>query len=331
MPNLPQRFPGCITQVRGIRVGHVQDRQACTGVTAVLCGTDAVGGVDVRGAAPGTRETDLLRPGNLVQGPNAVLLCGGSAFGLAAADGAMRFLRERGVGLDVGVGVVPIVPAAVLFDLGCGETNAFPDAEMGYAACAAALRSLKGEPAAQGREGAGCGATVGKLIPGTRPAFGGIGAASLRVGEATVGAIVAVNAAGDVHHPVTGAWLAGSRLSDGTPVYAQEVLCSGAQAGAPADLKIGIAGKVGENTTIGVVATDAKLTKEQCARLAIMAHDGYARSIRPVHTQLDGDTAFSVSTCRVEGDFPFIALCAAAAEVVARAVANAVMGTETRA
>jgi len=325
MPKQSQRFPGCITQVRGIRVGHAQDRQANTGVTAILCGSDAVGGVDVRGAAPGTRETDLLRPGNLVLGPNAILLCGGSAFGLAAADGAMRFLRERGVGLDVGVGVVPIVPAAVLFDLACGDANVFPDGEMGYEACVAALRVPKGEPTTQGREGAGCGATVGKLIPGTRPAFGGIGAASLRVGQATVGAIVAVNAAGDVYHPTTGAWLAGSRLADGTPVYANDILCSGAQAGGPMEPKIGITGKVGENTTIGVVATDAKLTKEQCERLAISAHDGYARSIRPAHTQLDGDTVFSVATCRIEDDIPFIALCAAAAEVTARAVANAVM------
>ena len=331
MPKLPQRFPGCITEVRGIRAGHAQDRQACTGVTAVLCGSDAVGGVDVRGAAPGTRETDLLRPGNLVQGPNAILLCGGSAYGLAAADGAMRFLRERGVGLDVGVGVVPIVPAAVLFDLACGGAEVFPDAAMGYDACTRALRAPKGEPVAQGREGAGAGATVGKLIPGTRPSYGGVGAASLRVGEATVGAIVAVNAAGDVYHPATGAWLAGSRLANGAPVYANEVLCSGAQAGAPMDPKIGIAGKVGENTTIGVVATDAKLTKEQCERLAMSAHDGYARCIRPAHTQLDGDTVFSVATCRVEGDIPFIALCAAAAEVTARAVANAVIALELRA
>ena len=331
MPRQTQCFPGSIAQVRGIRAGHAQDRRACTGVTAVLCGNDAVGGVDVRGAAPGTRETDLLRPGNRVQGPNAILLCGGSAYGLAAADGAMRFLRERGVGFDVGIGVVPIVPAAVLFDLHCGSAEVFPDADMGYAACAAALRAAKGEALVQGREGAGCGATVGKLIPGTRPAFGGVGTASLRVGEATVGAVVAVNAVGDVYHPVTGAWLAGGRLADGTPVYAQEVLCSGAQAGAPIEPKIGIAGRVGENTTIGVVATDAKLTKEQCERLAISAHDGYARAIRPAHTQLDGDTVFSVATCRVEGDFPFIALCAAAAEVVARAVANAVMPAEVRA
>ncbi len=331
MSRLPERFPGCITQVRGIRVGHAQNREACTGVTAILCGMNAVGGVDVRGAAPGTRETDLLQPGNLVQGPNAILLCGGSAFGLAAADGAMRFLHERGVGLDVGVGVVPIVPAAVLFDLSCGSADIFPDADMGYFACAAALKAQKGETIAQGREGAGCGATVGKLISGTRPGLGGVGSASLRVGGATVGAIVAVNAAGDVYHPVTGAWLAGSRLKDGSPVFAQEVLCSGAQAGPPADPKIGIAGKVGQNTTIGVVATDAKLTKEQAARLAIMGHDGYARSIRPVHTQLDGDTVFSVATGRVEEDVPFIALCAAAAEVMARAVANAVLGAEARA
>jgi L-aminopeptidase/D-esterase-like protein len=341
------RFEGSITQVKGIRVGHAQDKKARTGVTAVLCGPDSVGGVDVRGAAPGTRETDLLQPGNLVQGPNAILLCGGSAFGLAAAEGAMRFLRERGVGLDVGVGVVPIVPAAVLFDLGVGRADTFPDGQMGYDAC-----NLAGKEAEQGPVGAGCGATVGKLIPGARPSAGGVGTASLGVGGATVGAIVAVNAAGDVYHPHTGAWVSGGRLADGTPVSAQEVLCSGVQVGAPMGRKLALDEKLevnekfgvrenaeeadmqpafherpGMNTTIGVVATDAKLTKEQAARLATVAHDGLARSIRPVHTQQDGDTLFSVATGVVGEDVPFVALCAAAAEVVARAVYNAVIGT----
>ncbi len=312
---MKQRFEGSITDVADIRVGQVQDKKACTGVTAIRCGTQAVGGVDVRGAAPGTRETDLLSPGNLVQGPHAVLLCGGSAYGLAAADGAMRFLREAGVGLDVGVGIVPIVPAAVLFDLACGASDVFPDAGMGYAACQAATREV-----AQGRVGAGAGATVGKLIPGTQPQFGGIGTASVRVGGVTVGAIVAVNAAGDVYHPHTGEWLAGGTLPDGKPVRAQEVLCSGAQVGTP----------IGRNTTIGVVATDAKLTKEQAMRLATVAHDGIARCVRPAHTQVDGDTIFSVATCQNSEDAPFIALCAAATEAMARAIYNAVW-TEARA
>ncbi len=316
-------FEGSITQVKGIRVGHAQDKVARTGVTAVLVKGEAVGGVDVRGAAPGTRETDLLQPGNLVQGPNAVLLCGGSAYGLAAADGAMRFLRERGVGFDVGVNVVPIVPAAVLFDLTCGRADVFPDAQMGYDACAAAGKQME-----QGKVGAGCGATVGKLIPGARPDDGGVGTAALRVGGATVGAIVAVNAAGDVYHPQTGAWLCGGRLPDGTPVPSQEVLCGGAQVGTPLGQKKAITDGIGRNTTIGVVATDAKLTKEQAARLASVAHDGLARAIRPVHTQHDGDTIFSVATGAVEEDIPFVALCAAAAEVMARAIANAVWTEE---
>lgn len=308
---MQERFDGSITDVRGIRVGQVQDVDARTGVTAVLCDGETMGGVDVRGAAPGTRETDLLRPGNLVQGPHAVLLCGGSAYGLAAADGAMRYLREHGIGLDVGLGIVPIVPAAVLFDLSCGRADVFPDAGMGYAACAAASAEVT-----EGRWGAGCGATVGKLLqfPGVQPSLGGVGTASLRVGKVTVAAIVAVNAAGDIYHPHTGALLAGAIDASGAMLRAEEVLFSGAVAQeAP-----------GRNTTIGVVATDARLTKEQAARLATVAHDGYARCIRPAHTQIDGDTIFSVATALAEDEPPFVALCAAAAEVMARAVANAV-------
>ncbi|MDR3051554.1 MAG: P1 family peptidase [Oscillospiraceae bacterium] len=301
-------FPGSLTDVAGLTLGHAQHFSACTGVTAILCVPGTVGGVDVRGAAPGTRETDLLAPGNLVQGPHAVLLCGGSAFGLAAADGAMRWLRERGVGVDVGVGVVPIVPAAVLFDLACGRADVWPDAAMGYAACAAA-----GKAVAQGRVGAGAGATVGKLIPGATPAPGGVGTACLQVGPYTVGAVVAVNAAGDVYHPHTGAWLAGGTLG-GAPVPAQDALCRGGA----------FVANFGQNTTIGLVATDAALTKAQAARLATVGHDGIARCVRPAHTQVDGDTLFAVATCQTPGEAPLVALCAAAAEVVARAIVNAV-------
>ena len=305
-----ERFPGSITDVAGITVGHAQDEAARTGVTALLCGADAVGGVDVRGAAPGTRETDLLHPGNLIQGPHAVLLCGGSAYGLAAADGAMRFLRERGVGFETGLGVVPIVPAAVLFDLGCGRADVFPDAAMGYAACAAADAAP-----AEGRVGAGCGATVGKLVPGARPAPGGVGTASLCIGGVTVGALAAVNAAGDLYHPHTGALLACATGADGTPLPAEHLLLGGAPTAAG----------LGRNTTLCVVATDARLTKEQAMRMAMSAHDGFARALRPVHTQADGDTAFSVATGQCACEVPFIALCAAAAEAAARAIVNAVM------
>jgi len=302
-------FEGNLCDVRGIQVGNAQDQDAGTGVTAILCPEGAMPGVDVRGAAPGTRETDLMRCGAAVRSVHAVLLCGGSAFGLAAADGAMRWLEERGYGLDVGVAKVPIVPAAVIFDLTYKRADTRPGPAMGYAASEAAGASF-----AQGAYGAGCGATLGKLLPGSVPHKGGLGSASVRLaGGVTVAALAVVNAAGDVYHPHTGELMA-CGLVEGKPAPAEGPLFSGTRA----------EGLIGRNTTIGVVATDAALTKEDANRLATVAHDGLARAIRPAHTDLDGDTVFALATGRAAGNPGMPALCAAASEAFARAVANAV-------
>lgn len=312
-----QMFPGDITKVHGIRVGQKENEQARTGVTVVLCRKEgAVGGVSVRGAAPGTRETDLLRPGNLVERAHAVVLAGGSAFGLEAASGVMRYLEQMGVGLDMGDSVIPIVPSAVLYDLGVGQAHIRPDAMMGRAACMAAAKGV-----VQGRVGAGAGATVGKLVPGAVPQDSGIGSASITLPEGvTVGAIVAVNAVGDVYDPRTGEMIGCAHMPDGSAISAEGMLWG--HAPAPQQIRIPAPGS---NTTIGVVAVDCKLTKEQTNRLADVAHDGLARTIRPVHTQMDGDTMFALATGRVDTEVNFVKLCAAAAEVTARAIVNAII------
>lgn len=308
-------YEGSITNVHGIRVGQAENRTAMTGVTVVLCGRDgAVVGSDVRGAAPGTREIALTWSQNTVERANAVMLAGGSAFGLDAAGGVMRFLEEAGVGVETSVCKVPIVPAAVLFDLAVGDPLVRPDAAMGYEACRNAEKFVE-----QGAHGAGTGATVGKLVPGALPAPGGTGTASITLHcGVTVGAIVCVNAVGDVYDPHTGKPLACGHLTDGQPVLCENLLY-GSQ---PVTELLKIPKPT--NTTIAVVATDAVLTKPQVNRLATCAHDGFARAIRPVHTQMDGDTAFALATGRVAVDVNMVQLCAAAAEVMARAIANAV-------
>ena len=305
---------GALTDVAGIEVGHFTDPRRPTGCTVVLTRAGAVGGVDVRGAAPGTRETDLLAPGNLVERVHAVMLAGGSAWGLAAADGAMRWLEAQGAGLDVGFGVVPIVPAAVLFDLPLGDARIRPDADAGYAACQAA----SSHPPAEGNVGAGAGALVGKLFGLERAMRGGIGGASVTVGGVTVGALVACNALGDVIDPDTARVVAGARTIDGrTLLDTRRALLAG-------ELPRPVL--AGTNTTIGVVATDATLSKVQANRLAMVAHDGLARAINPVHTMSDGDTLFALATCRVPpGAGPgMTVLGAMAAEAVARATVRAV-------
>ncbi len=314
---MKQRFSGSICDVHGIKVGQAQNLSARTGVTVVLAGREgATVGVDVRGAAPGTRETDLARPGNLVEKANAVVLSGGSAFGLAAADGVMRYLESLQIGLDTGVCRVPIVPAAVLYDLKVGDAKVWPDALMGMEACKSASKDIK-----EGRYGAGCGATIGKLVPSSIPCNGGIGTASITLGcGITVGAIVAVNAVGDVYHPHTGDLLAAASLANGQKVAAMDLLYGKE----PAVEFPKLQGK-GENTTIAVIACDAALSKEQANRVAGIAHDGLARSIRPVHTQMDGDTIFALATGRLDVDFNFIQLSMAASEVMARAVYNAAL------
>lgn len=312
-------YAGDITKVHGIRVGQAETESARTGVTVILCKKDgAVGGCSVRGAAPGTRETDLLRPGNLVEKVHAVVLAGGSAFGLDAAGGVMRWLEQNGIGLDMGDAVIPIVPAAVLYDLSEGDSHIRPDAAMGRAACMAARKGMQ-----QGRFGAGAWATIGKLVPGAVPQQSGIGSASITLPEGiTVGAVAAVNAVGDVYDPRTGELIGCAHMPDGTAISSESLLWGNAPA--PQQVRIPAPGS---NTTLAVVATDARLTKEQANRLADVAHDGYARTIRPVHTQMDGDTVFALATGQMDRDINFLKLCAAAAEVTARAIVNAVLAS----
>ncbi len=305
-------FPGSITDIAGLKVGHFTDPRRPTGCTVLLCESGATAGVDVRGAAPGTRETDLLDPRNVIEQVHAVLLAGGSAFGLAAADGVMRWLDERGHGVAVGPVRVPIVPAAVLFDLWLGDASIRPDSAAGYAACEAAGAAAP----AQGNVGAGAGATVGKLFGMAHAMKGGIGSASIKVGAVTVGALVAVNALGDVVDPASGRVIAGAR--DGDARALMDSMAAIRAGRLPAPLLDGMA------TTIGIVATDARLTKAQSARLAAMAHDGLARTIHPAHTLADGDTLFALATGGAGKPGNLMVLGALAAEVAARAVQNAV-------
>ena len=305
-------YPGSLCDVAGVRVGHHTEAARATGCTVVLCAAGASCGVDVRGAAPGTRETDLLRPGNLVEQVHALLLAGGSAYGLDAASGVMRWLDERGFGLAVGPARVPIVPAAVLFDRWVGDARIRPSADSGYAACNAAS---DGAPE-QGSVGAGAGAAVGKLFGIEHAMKGGIGSASLRVGAVTVAALVAVNAIGDVVDPRSGRVIAGARSADGSTL--RDCVATLLRGELPERAVAGMA------TTIGVIATDAVLTKAQANKLATMAHDGLAHSIRPVHTMTDGDTLFALATGASGRPGDMTVLGTMAAEVSARAVLNAV-------
>ena len=310
--NPPVPTAGSITQVSGIEVGHFTDTRRPTGCTVIIAREGAVGGVDVRGAAPGTRETDLLHPSNLVERVHAITLAGGSAWGLDAAGGVMQWLEEHGIGLDVKYGLVPIVPAAVLFDLPVGDARFRPDAQAGYAACAAASRHAPQE----GNVGAGAGALVGKLYGIHRAMKGGIGTASITLDGVTVGAIVACNALGDVVDPNTGAVIAGARTEDGQSLFnIRDAILRGE---VPKPLL------AGTNTTIGVVATDAILSKAQAHRLAQVAHDGLARAINPVHTLSDGDTMFALGTGAAGKTAGMMVLSTLAAEVTARAIVRAV-------
>ena len=313
----PAGDAGSITRVAGIEVGHFTDTRRPTGCTVVMAREGAVAGVDVRGAAPGTRETDLLHPSNLVDKVHAIMLAGGSAWGLEAATGAVRWLEERGVGLDVAVGRLPIVPAAVLFDLLVGDMRIRPDAAAGYAACAAASSA---DPA-EGNVGAGAGAVVGKVFGIQHAMKGGVGTASITVDGVTVGALIACNALGDVIDPDTAQVMAGARTDDGRALRdTRRALLRGQP---PQPLL------AGTNTTIGVVATDAILTKAQAHRLAISAHDGLARSINPVHTMSDGDTLFSLGTGRAGKSLGMMVLATMAAEATARATVRAVQAARS--
>ena len=306
--------PIAFTDIEGIEVGHAQNIEAATGCTVILCKDSAAAGVDVRGGAPGTRETDLLNPVNLVQRIHAVMLAGGSAFGLDAAAGVMQYLEERQIGFDVGVTHVPIVCGAVLFDLTFGDFKIRPDRQMGYEACLNA-----GKACPQGNVGAGTGATVGKILGTSRSMKSGLGCYALQVEDLQVGALVAVNCLGDVIDPQTGQKLAGPLSEDGrTLADTEDILIS-----AYADKKNLFSG----NTTIGVVATNAAFDKAQATKLASMSHNGYARTMRPSHSMYDGDTIFALSTGGVSADLSVVGLLAA--RVMERAVVNAVINTSS--
>lgn len=301
--------PIAFTDIDGIEVGHAQHLEAATGCTVILCRDGATAGVDVRGGAPGTRETDLLEPMNLVQKIHAVMLAGGSAFGLDAAAGVMQYLEEKQIGFDVGVTRVPIVCGAVLFDLMIGDCHIRPDKSMGYAACLNA-----GKDCPQGNVGAGTGATVGKILGMDRAMKSGLGACAVQVGQLKVGALVAVNCLGDVIDPQTGEQLAGLLREDRvTQANTEEIMI--AMYAEKRNLFSG-------NTTLGVVATNACLDKAQATKLASMAHNGYARTMRPSHSMVDGDTIFALATGSVSAELSVVGLLAA--RMVERAVVSSV-------
>ena len=299
-----------LVDIPGIRLGNAQNLAAATGCTVILCPAGATAGVDVRGGAPGTRETDLLKPENLVDKIHGLMLAGGSAFGLDAASGVMRYLEENGFGFDVGVARVPIVPAAVLFDLPCGDARVRPDQAMGYQACI----NSENSPFLIGTIGAGAGATVGKVFGMERAMKGGLGAHCVKIGDLIVGAVVAVNCLGDVIDPATGCIVAGAMQPDPFRFLDSEtgLLQQCDQTG----------NRFSGNTTIGAIISNANLTKAQATKVSSMAHDGYARTMRPAHTLLDGDTIFTLSVGGVSADVS--AVGALAAKVMEQAVLAAV-------
>ena len=314
------------TALPGVLIGHDTAGRRPTGVTVVLLPEGTTAGVDVRGAAPGTRETDLLDPVNTVQEVHAIALCGGSAFGLDAAHGVVRWLEGQGRGIEVGSVRVPLVPAAVIFDLGVGDSMVRPDADSGVRACAAAVPVVQ---AAEGNVGAGAGASVGKLLGPDRAMRGGVGIATMRAQGLTMSAVVVVNAVGDVVDPDTGSLLAGARVSPDSLELAgavHEVLAG----------RFGDGPQAAANTTIGLVVTDARLTKTQASRLAQVAHDGLAITIRPVHTPMDGDTLFAAATGTVDPQVQealaperlAVLLSVMAAEVTAQAVLRAIRAAQ---
>ena len=307
------------SQIPAVRVGHMQNLQAGKGCTVIVCEKPegAVAGVDVRGGAPGTRETDLLRPENTVQRINAIVLSGGSAFGLDAAGGVMRYLEEKGIGYDVGVTRVPIVPQAILFDLAFGDYKVRPDQAMAYQACRNAFDGVAWE---DGNTGAGTGATVGKVRGMKHAMKGGLGSFCYKIGDLYVGAIVAVNAVGDVVDPDTQKIIAGALRDDHQTFLDTENYILTEKYGAPTKINR-------ENTTIGAIVTNAKLTKAQANKLAAMAQDAYARAIRPVHTLNDGDTIFAMATGDVEANMDLLAVMAVKA--MERAIVSGVTHAET--
>ena len=302
-----------ILDVKGIKVGQVQQMEGLTGCSVIVCEEGAVCGVDVRGSAPGTRETDLLDPINMIQKVHAVVLSGGSAFGLEATCGVSKYLEENGIGFDVGVAKVPIVTGAVLFDLGVGDPKCRPNIDMGYEACkVASYTNLE-----QGNFGAGCGATVGKIKGSNFCTKGGIGSYSIKLDNGlVVAALIAVNAFGDVYEE--GKVIAGV-LNDSKDVFLNtyDLMKQGVNKG----------GFNIDNTTIGVVATNAKLDKAQCKKVSQMAHNGYAKTIFPIHTPHDGDTIFTLATGEIETDVTLLG--SLATEVVEKSIINAIKNAKS--
>jgi len=290
-----------ITDIRGIEVGHAQDDEALTGCTVVLCRKGAVAGVDVRGGAPGTRETDLLNPINLVQKVHAIVLSGGSAFGLDAAGGVMRYLEEKKIGFKTPVANVPVVPSAILYDLNLGRADVRPDSALGYFAASRA----SSVPPAEGNVGAGTGASVGKIRGMKYAMKSGVGTWSVNINGVVVGVLVAVNAWGDVIDPNTGKKIAG--LRSGTTLNWMK--------------KNQARSTIKSNTVIGVIATNARLTKAEATKVAQMAQDGLAQAIRPAHTMYDGDTIFALATGEIKADVSTVG--AFAAEVMAQGIVRA--------
>lgn len=314
-----------ITDVRGIEVGHAQNDEALTGCTVILCRKGAVAGVDVRGGAPGTRETDLLNPVNLVEKVHAISLAGGSAFGLDAANGVMQYLEEHKIGFNTGVAKVPIVPSAILYDLNLGQADVRPDSVMGYKAAA----STSSAPPSEGNIGAGTGASVGKMFGAKLSMKSGEGTASMNIGGGViVGALVTVNAWGDVVDPQSNEIIAGLRsgkvgpLRVGGKEYYADTLAMMKKPAGRNLMKLATR----SNTVIGVVATNAKLTKVQATKVAQMAHDGLARTIRPAHTMLDGDVIFALSTGTRKADVTSVGTFAA--EVMAQAILRGVQAAK---
>ncbi|MEA4826810.1 MAG: P1 family peptidase [Clostridium sp.] len=301
------------TDIEGIKVGHAQDLEAATGCTVIICEEGAVAGVDVRGGAPGTRETDLLNPINMVDKVHGILLTGGSAFGLDAASGVMQYLEEKGIGFDVGVTKVPIVCGAALFDLVIGSHKIRPDKKMGYEACI----NSQNKGCLEGNIGAGTGATVGKVLGPEFSMKGGLGTYTIKVGELIVGAMVAVNCLGDVIEPKTSRIAAGVLSEDKKSFRNTEDIMV-----AKYDNKKNL---FNGNTTIGIIATNAKLTKSEINKVASMGHNGFARAIYPVHTMFDGDTIFSMATGKVQADINVVGLLGARAmeKAIISAVKNA--------
>lgn len=308
-----------ITDVPGIRIGHAEDLNAGRGVTVMLCEKACTAGVDQRGGSPGTRETDCLSPVNMVQAPHGICFSGGSAFGLASATGVMKYFREKGIGFDAFGNIVPIVPAAVIFDLTVGDPLAYPDEAMGYQACLNA-----GLDVPMGNVGAGTGATIGWAGSLAQRMKGGLGTASERTGDLIVGALVVVNCMGDVFDSISGEKLGGTRnlAGDGILDSYEELKKKQADFAVPQPEK-----KITSNTTIGIIATNAKLSKAMATRLAMMAHDGFSRAINPAHTAGEGDTIFAVCMGEVESDISIAG--AMAAHAMARAIAKAIRASES--